>query len=72
LGGNTISADQWAVEVREPFNTNAGYIVTVLQHTSEVVVRQLFEDRVKAAPALGYESVKLRQGDEVMKAWPRT
>jgi hypothetical protein len=67
-----MSAGQWAVEVREPFNPNAGYIVTVLEPTSEAAARQLFEDRVKAAPTLGYESVKLRQGDEVIEGWPST
>ena len=67
-----MSANQWAVEVREPFNPNAGYIVTVLEQTSEVAARQLFEDRVKAAPAIGYESVKLRQGNDVIEGWPST
>lgn len=70
-----MSAGQWAVALRVPIdraNPSAGYNVVVFEKSSETAARQLFADRVKLAPVLGYESVKLQQGDAVVEGWPAT
>lgn len=69
----TAVAAQWAVAIREPNdrgNPSAGYIVVVLEPTSEANARGVYADRQRVAPGLGYESVELRCGDTVVERWP--
>jgi hypothetical protein len=69
----TAVAAQWSVAVREPNdrgNLAAGYIVVVLEQASEANARDVYADRKRVAPGLGYQSVELRCGDTVVERWP--
>jgi hypothetical protein len=61
------------VAAREPNdrgNPAAGYIVVVLEQASETNARGVYADQTRVASGLGYESVELRCGVQVVERWP--